>query len=116
MRARERLRVVLGVPVAVKHDDRISRNEVDALSARARGEQKQERPVGFVSRAVLGAAEAIDGGLSRATGDASVETLVGVSPASRIVLEHVEYSSHLAEDQHAVTPAFESRQQLVEEL
>ena len=37
MRASQRLGVVLGIPVAVKHDDGVGGDEVDSLAARAGG-------------------------------------------------------------------------------
>ena len=118
VRASQRLGVVLGVPVAVKHDDGVRGDEVDPLTARARGKKKEKGAVLGVRGVVCvaAAAESVDGSLARSARDAAVEPLVGVRPVAAVVLENVQHARHLAEDERAMSTGLEARQELIEEL
>ena len=109
MRSRERLCIVLRIPVAVEHNDSGSLDEVDALASGARGEEKQ-KSVRILS-AIL-----VDRFLTCFAGDATVKSHVRVTSCAAIILQDVQNARHLTEDESSMPTFAKMRKELVQEL
>mmetsp|Transcript_4036 Transcript_4036/g.14085 ORF Transcript_4036/g.14085 Transcript_4036/m.14085 type:complete len:240 (+) Transcript_4036:1586-2305(+) len=108
MRAVLRLLIVRGVPVRVREDDRVRGLKVDPEAARARGEEERKlfAPGGVVP---------VDRVLAVLPGRVPVDPAVLMLAVDHVILEDVEQTRHLREDQHARAFFFQPRQELVQE-
>ena len=113
--ARERLDVVVRVPVGVVQDHRVRRRQVDALPARARREQEDKRLVVGAAPLQVGV-EAVDAMLALRVGGRAVEALVAVALRHQVVLQNVEHLHHLRDDEHAVAAGAQLLEHPIEQL
>ena len=107
VRAILRLDVGLRVPVRIEEDDRVGRLQVDAEPAGPRRQEEDE-----LRRALR--VERDDRLVALGAARAAVDPAVLVLPHAAVVLEDVEHSRHLREDQHSVAVLLQPLEQLVQ--
>ena len=102
------LQVHLRVPVGVKNDDDVGSVEVDAQSAGPRRQHEDE--LGRARSVVL-----LDLRVPVLVGRLTVDTTVAVATVPTVVLENVENSGHLCEDEDSRALALKLGEKLVED-
>mmetsp|Transcript_34075 Transcript_34075/g.73803 ORF Transcript_34075/g.73803 Transcript_34075/m.73803 type:complete len:464 (-) Transcript_34075:575-1966(-) len=102
------LEIHLRVPVRVVQDHDIGRVKVDSETSGSRGQQEGE--LLRVWRVV-----SVDAFLPVLSRGVSVDPAVLVPPEEHVVLQDIEQTGHLREDQHAGSLLLEPRQKLIEE-
>ena len=95
MSAGLRLQVVMGVPVRIIDNDRVSSRQIQAQPACAGRKKHDESMEGRV-------VEPHDGSRAFSSLLGPIQTLVRMACVAHIVLDEIEHADHLREDEHLV--------------
>ena len=103
------MQIHLWIPIAVVQNDNVGRRQIDAKAAGARRQHEQEL---FAARRV----KFVDLLLTQLVLSLTVEAAILVAAPPAIILENVEHSAHLREDENARALRLQLYEQFVEQM
>uniref|UniRef100_A0A2M4D870 Putative secreted protein n=1 Tax=Anopheles darlingi TaxID=43151 RepID=A0A2M4D870_ANODA len=108
MGTRERLYVVVRIPIGIVNDDRVSRGQINTETT---GASRKEEAKLRCPRCI----ETIDRLLTDTARDATVNALVLIPKPLEEILQDIQHLRHLREDQHSMTLRFQQLQHLLQQ-